>query len=167
MNKSILGLNVNLSIIIISGLCALFTFIGGYSQINGIVSFVFVVLKLLVFIVIPLIFYLLEKNALEFKKIAGIYTSYFIINFIITVITSLSITNVVVPFAFKYLYEIVNLFILVSCLLILIDNLFKYNMIESKVYSNMVMKLVYLIGDFISYPFLKFINNIKIINKKD
>ena len=61
------------------------------------------------------------------------------------------------------LFDFVNLVILLSSLFILIEQTLQYAQIKNKVYSNTVMKTVYLVANFVSYPFLMFIN--KKINK--
>ena len=140
MKNTILKLNAEISISILSGIVMLFSFVSGYSPINSLVSFLLVFIKSFIFFIIPLLMYVLEKNNLKFKKVAGIYTSYFIINLFTTII-------------------------LLSSLLILIEQMLNYADVRSKVYSNTIMKLVYLVGNFISYPFLSFIN--KQIQDKD
>ena len=62
MNKTILGLDERISIIILSAVGMLFTFIGGYGTINSLVSFLFILIKCVVFVVIHLALYVLEKN---------------------------------------------------------------------------------------------------------
>ena len=158
MNKTILGLDERISIIILSAIGMLFTFIGGYGTINSLVSFLFILIKCVVFVVIPLALYVLEKNNMEFKKVAGIYTSYFIINLVMTVIASISMINGSIAYIWKYLFDLVSLITLLSCLFILIEQVLEYAEIRSKVYKNTIMKIVYLVGNFISYPFLNYIN---------
>lgn len=158
MNKTILGFDERISIIILSAVGMLFTFIGGYGAINSLVSFLFILIKCVVFVVIPLALYVLEKNNMEFKKVAGIYTSYFIINLVMTVIASISMINGSIAYIWKYLFDLVSLITLLSCLFILIEQVLEYAEIRSKVYKNTIMKIVYLVGNFISYPFLNYIN---------
>ena len=165
MEKTILRLNKEVSIIILSCLVMIFTFMNYCSYITSFVSFLFVVLKTFIFIIVPLFIYVLEKQSGKFKKIAGVYTSYFIINLFVTIIASISMVNGVVPGLWKNLFDFVNLIILLSSLFILIEQILEYSGINSKVYSNTIMSLVYLVGNFISYPFLAFIN--KKIDKKE
>ena len=165
MEKTVLRLNKEVSIMILSSIAILSTFLSSYSPIISLVSFLFVFIKAFIFLIIPLLIYLLEKNNIEFKKVAGIYTSYFTINLFVTIITSVSVVNGVIPGIWKLLFDLVNLVALLSALSILIEQILIYSSIESKVYSFTIMKFVYLIGNFISYPFLKFIN--KQINKKE
>jgi len=136
----------------------LFTFISSYSPINSLVSFLFVFIKAIIFVVIPLLFFILEKNNIELKKVSGIYTSYFIINLFITMLTSISIVNSIIPSVWKFLFDLVNLVILLSSLLILIEQILEYSEVKSEVYTNTIMRIVYLVGNFISYPFLLFVN---------
>ena len=165
MEKTILRLNKEVSIIILSGVVMLFSFLSSCSPINSFVSFLFVFVKTFIFLIIPLLFYLFEKVNMEFKKVAGIYTSYFIVNLFITIITSVSIVNGVIPTLWKTLFDLVNLVILLSSLFILIEQILEYSDIKSKIYSTTIMNIVYLVGNFISYPFLMFIN--RQINKKN
>lgn len=158
MKNTILKLNTEMSIVILSGVVMLFSFISGYSSITSLVSFLLVFVKSFVFLIVPLLLYVLEKQNLEFKKVAGIYTSYFIINLFVTIIVSISFVNGVVPIIFKSLFDFVNLIILLSSLFILIEQILNYADVKSKVYSNAIMRIVYLVGNFISYPFLSFIN---------
>lgn len=165
MEKTFLKLSKEVSIIILSSIILLFAFLSAYSPITGFISFLLVFLKSFIFVIIPLIFYILEKECVELKKVAGIYTSYFTINLFITIVTSVSFVNGGVSPLFKTLFDFINLVILLSSLFILIEQIFSYSEIESKVYSNSIMKIVYLVGNFISYPFLVFIN--KQINKNN
>ena len=71
MEKTILGLNKQLSIMILSIVCMFFTFVSGYSNINNIVSFLLILVKSLIFIAVPFLFYTFEKKELEFKKNSG------------------------------------------------------------------------------------------------
>ncbi len=158
MHKTFFRLDKEMSIAIISILAILFTFLSDYSCINGFISFLFVMVKGLIFILTFLIFYLLEKNELEFKKVAGIYTSYFIINLVVTVFTSISMVDGKVSFIFSSLFNLINLIILLSGVCIFVEQVFVYGNISSKVYEKTIMKIVYLLGNFISYPFLLFIN---------
>ncbi len=158
MEKTILKLNKEISIIILSGICMLFSFLSMYMPITSLVSFLLVMVKCFIFVFVPLILYILEKNNYEFKKVAGIYSSYFIINFFVTIITSISMVNGIIPIVWKTLFDIVNLIILLSCLFILIENVLEYGDVKSVVYSNTIMKVVYVIGNFISYPFLTYVN---------
>ena len=158
MNKTVLRLDKEISIIVLSAATILFTFISSYSPIGSLISFLFVAIKSIVFVVIPLMFYVVEKNNEEFKKIAGIYTSYFIINLIVTLITSVSIVNGITPKIWEFLFNLVNLIILLSGLFILIEQVLEYAQIKNKVYSNTIMKIVYMVANFVSYPFLMFIN---------
>lgn len=158
MNKTILRLDEEISIIILSCITMFFTFISSYSPVISLISFLFVVVKTIIFVVVPLIFYFLERNNMEFKKIAGIYTSYFIINLIVTIMASISFANGIVSVFWKFLFDLVNLVILLSSLFILGEKLLAYGKIKNKVYTNTIMKIVYLVANFISYPFLLFIN---------
>lgn len=165
MNKTVLRLDKELSIIVLSGLMILFTLVSDYSPINSLVSFLLVLTKSIIFVVIPLCVYFLEKKEMEFKKIGGIYASYFFINMFVTIIASISFVNGATLRIWKILFDFVNLVILLSSLFILIDNVLEYGQIKNKVYSNTIMKIVYLVANFVSYPFLLFIN--KKINKSE
>jgi len=158
VKNTILKLNTEMSIVILSGVVMLFSFISGYSSITSLVSFLLVFVKSFVFLIVPLLLYVLEKQNLEFKKVTGFYNSYFIINLFVTIIVSISFVNGVVPIIFKSLFDFVNLIILLSSLFILIEQILNYADVKSKVYSNAIMRIVYLVGNFISYPFLSFIN---------
>lgn len=158
MEKTVFNLNSRVSIIILSAISVLFSFISNYAQINSIISFLFIAVKASIFVVIPLIVYILEKQSLKFKKIAGIYTSYFVINFVITIIASVSIVNGIVPKIWAFLFNLTNLVILLSSVFILIEQVLNYREVKSKVYENTIMKVVYAVGNFISYPFIAFIN---------
>lgn len=162
MEKTIFRLDKEISIMILSGITILFSFLSSYSQISNLISFLFFFLKSFVFIVVPLLVYILEKNCLSLKKVAGIYTSYFIINLFVTIIASISI---IVPIMFTTLSDLVNLIILLSSLFIFIEQVLEYSDIKNKMYSKMIMKLIYLMGDFVAYPFLSFIN--RKMNKED
>lgn len=165
MEKTFLKLSEEVTIIILSGFIMLFTFLNGYSPITNFISFLFVFLKSFIFLLVPLLFYVLEKQSVKLKKVAGIYTSYFIIDLFITIITSVSYVNGVVPIIFKTAFEFINLVILLSSLFILIEQILEYSNSESKIYSSSIMKIVYFVGNVISLPFLTFINNK--INKKN
>jgi hypothetical protein len=165
VEKTFLRLNREISIMILSGVVILFSFLSGYSPITNFISFLFVFIKSFLFLIIPLLFYILEKKDMELKKVAGIYASYFIIDLFITIITSVSVVNGVIPGIWKTLFDLVNLIILLSSLFILIEQILLYSDIRSKVYSNTIMKIVYFVGNTIAYPFLAFIN--KRINKND
>ena len=153
MEKTILGLNRQVSIIILSVVCMFFTFVSGYSNITNIVAFLLISIKSIIFIAVPFLFYVLGKKELEFKKIAGIYTAYFIINFFSTILVSIVTIGI-----FKFIFDLVNLIILISCLAIFIEYILSYSGNDNKIYNNMVMRIVYLLGNFISYPFVNFIN---------
>lgn len=165
MNKTILKLDLELSIMLLSIIAMFFSFLTSYTYINNFTSFIYVLVKSLVFIMVFLVMYILEKENLEFKRIAGIYTSYFIISMVITFITSISIVGENVSVVFKGIFDLINLIILLSSLFILIEQVFYYSGINARVYKNSIMKVVYLIGNFISYPFLAFID--KKSNKND
>ena len=165
MGKTCLRLDKELSVIVLSMIAILFTFLADYAPITNLVSFVFVFIKSSIFVVVPLIFYLIEKKEYEFKKIAGIYTSYFIINLVITVVVSVSFVNGVTSKIWQFMFDLVNLCILLSGLCILIEQLLIYGEIKNKVYTNTIMKIVYSIANFVSYPFLMFIN--KKTNRED
>ena len=167
MEKTVLKLNKEISIVILSGVCMLFSFFSIYMPITSFVSFLLVAVKCVVFVFIPLIFYIFEHNCLKFKKVAGIYSSYFIINLFVTLISSVSIVNGVIPLVWQTLFDVVNLMILLSCLFILIENVLEYGGIKSVIYSNTIMKVVYLVGNCISYPFLAYINKKFNKDKKD
>lgn len=163
MNKTFLKLDKEISMIVLSMVTILFSFISGYSPVNNVISFLLVLVKSIIFIFIPLAVYILEKEQMEFKKLGGIYASYFIINLFVSVVASVSFVDGVVVSFWAILFDFVNLIILLSGLFILIDNVLEYAQIKNKVYSNTVMKTVYLVANFVSYPFLMFIN--KKINK--
>ena len=158
MNYTILRLNKELYIMILSVLVMLFTFISGYGPINNIISFLFVVVKALVFISIPLIIYLLEKNDYDFRKIAGIYTGYFIINLLVTIVCSIFMVGGRITVVCQMIFDLVNLVMLLSALFIFVEQVFSLGQIKNKVYTNTVMKIVYLVANFVSYPFLLFID---------
>lgn len=165
MEKTVLRLSKEISIMIISGIAMLFSLLSSYSPIISFISFLLVFVRSFIFLIVPLLFYILEKDNREFKKVAGIYTSYFIINLFITIIVSVSIVNGLIPTLWKSLFDLVNLVILLSALFIFIEQVLEYSNIKSKTYSLTIMNIVYLVGNFLSYPFLMFIN--KQINKKD
>lgn len=167
MNKTILRLDLEFSIMILSIISMLFSFLTSYVYITNFTSFLYVLIKSLVFVIVPLILYILERRSLEFKRIAGIYTSYFIISMIVTLITSISVFNGNVPLILKGIFDIVNLMILLTSLFILIEQILIYSDINFKVYSNTIMKIVYLVGSFISYPFLVFIDKKSKKNDKE
>lgn len=158
MNKTILRLDLELSIMILSIISMLFSFLTSYVSITNFTSFLYAIIKSLVFVVVPLTLYILERENLQFKRIAGIYTSYFIISMIVTLVTSISVINGNVSLILKGVFDIVNLIILLTSLFILIEQVFVYSNINTKVYNNTIMKVVYLIGNFVSYPFLAFID---------
>lgn len=163
MNRTFFKLEEEISIIILSLISIFFTFISGYSPINNLISFLFILVKSVIFIIVPLIVYLIEKNQMNFKKIGGIYASYFIVNLFVTVVVSFSFVNGAFVKMWVILFDFVNLVILLSSVFILIEYVLEYSGIKNKVYSNIVMKTVYLVANFVSYPFLLFIN--KKINK--
>lgn len=158
MNKTILRLDKEMSVMILSCLSIFFTFISSYSGVNNLISFLLIFVKTVIFVIVPLIIYLLERQCFEFKKIAGIYSSYFIINLIITILASVSFVNGIIPGIWKFLFDLINLIILLSSLFILIEQILYYGGIENKVYTNTIMRIVYLVANFISYPFIMFIN---------
>lgn len=164
MKKTIFKLDEELSIMILSGIAMLFSFLSTYSPIGGLVSFVFVFLKSFIFFIVPFIIYMLEKHSLRLKKVASIYSGYFIIDLIATIFVSISFVNGMVPLLLKTIFDLINLIILLSSLFIFVEQLLLYSDIESKVYSNTIMYVVYLLGNFVSYPFISFVN--KKINKK-
>lgn len=166
MKKTSLRLNEEFSIMILSLLSMLFSFLSSYSPIGSLISFLFVFFKSFIFIVVPLLFYIIEKECGEFKKIAGVYASYFIINLFITIIVSISMVNGITVQLWKTLFDLVNLIILLSSLSVFVEKVLDYSGIKSKVYSNIIMRAIYFVGDLVSYPFLIFINN-KIIKKRD
>lgn len=153
MEKTFLKLNRELSVMILSLVCMFFAFISEYSNITSVISFVLIVIKSAIFMLVPFLFYVLEKRDLQFKKIAAIYTSYFIINFMCSIFVSIVTINI-----FKSLFDLVNLVIIVSCLAIFIEYALCYSDNENQIYYNTIMRFVYLIGNTVSYPFIKFIN---------
>lgn len=158
MNKTFLKLDKEISIMIISLIAMFFTFIARYSPINNLVSFLFVLIKSVIFIIVPLIVYLVEKNEISFKKVGGIYASYFIIDLFITVIASVSVIDGATLKIWQILFDLVNLVILLSGLFIFVEQILEYSQIKNKVYSSTIMKIVYLVANFVSYPFLLFIS---------
>lgn len=166
MEKTIFRLDKEISIMILSAITILFSFLSSYSTISNLFSFISVLLKSLIFVIIPLIIYVLEKNSLSLKKIAGIYAGYFIINLFVTIGISFSFINNSIYMLFKMLFDLVNLFILLSALFILIEQALNYSGVKSKIYSDIIMKFVYLIGTFVSNPFLIYINK-KLKKKED
>lgn len=159
MKKTMFGLDSRILIMILSSICMLFTFLGRYCIINSFISFVFNIVKLLIFVLIPLMFYFCEKEDDKLKKIAGIYTSYFIINLIVTIISSLSFVDGQISFVWQSLFDLVNLIILLSCLFIFVEQLLDYNGANNKFYKGTIMKIVYKVGFLVSYPFIRFINS--------
>ena len=65
----------------------------------------------------------------------------------------------------QILFDFVNLVILLTSLFIIIEQFLELAKIKNKVYVNTVMRIVYLVANFVSYPLLVFIN--KKVNKKD
>lgn len=165
MEKTILKLSKNISLIILSCVMILFSLVNNYQQINNSISLVFILTKCALFIAIPFSLYNMEKENFEFKKVAGIYASYSIINLIVTIIYSFSITGGIAFSFTKMIFDLINLIILLTSLLILIEQFLEYNGIKSKLYSNTIMKFVYYLGNMISYPLLSLIN--KKFKKKD
>lgn len=163
MKKTVLGLDEDISIILLSSLVVLFAFISGYQRITNLVSFLFVILKYLVFIMVPLWVYLTEKFNDSLKKIAGIYASYFIISLLCAIVLS-TFVGAVVPYFAKLTYDLINLVISFTSLIVLIHGILQYNQIDNKIYTFIIVKSIYKIGDIVSYPILKFIN--KYINKQ-
>lgn len=163
MEKSFLRMGEEISVMILSGAVMLFAFLNNYTFNNNIISFILVLIKSIIFVSVPLAFYLFERNCKELKKVAGIYTSYFIVNMLFIVLYSF--ISIIVPIFTESLFDVINVTVLLSSLLILIEYFMKYNSIESKAYSLAVMKFIYLIGETVSYPFLLFIN--KRIGKKE
>ncbi len=166
MNKTVFRLDREVSIIILSAIVMLFVFLSGYSQAGGLISLLFISIKAIIFVVVPFGVYLLEKNNLEFKKVAAIYTSYFLIDLLVSVFASISIVNGEVLYIWKLLFDFVNLVILLTSLFILIEQVLDYGGIKNKVYSNTIMKVVYLTANFVSYPFIMFFSK-KNDNKLD
>lgn len=158
MKKTILGLSNEISIIALSCIMLFYSLVSEYQPINNSISFLFVFAKCIVFLAIPLILYVTEKDVIEFKKVAGIYTSYSIINLFITIISSFSMIGGVVSSFWKMIFDLVNLVILLSSLLVTIEQFLLFNGIKSKIYSYTIMKVVYTLGNFVSYPFLMFID---------
>lgn len=158
MEKTILRLSKEVSIIVLSSLIILFTFLSTYIPVSGVISFIFMFVKSIVFLLIPLFVYILENNCVKFKRVAGIYSSYFVINLLLTIVDSISIVNEIIPVLWKNLIELANLLILLSALFIIIEQMLEYNDIKSKIYSNTIMYVVYIVGEFISRPILMFIN---------
>lgn len=158
MKKSFLGISVNFTIGLLSLISVFFTFVNKCGGINSIVSFIIVITKALIFVTVPFVFYVMEKKDLQLKKVAGIYTSYFVINFIVTGISALSISNNFIPFIILFVFDLNNLFILLTGVCIFIEQVLIYSDINNRFYNNVTMKLVYKIGEFISYPVLRFIN---------
>lgn len=158
MQKTILNLSREYSIIIISSIIIVFTFLNSFNQVNNIISFIFVALKSLIFLCFPLYLYIVEKNDVKFKKVAGIYTGYFVISLLINVIFSILNTNIFIPNILDLLFWLSNLVILLSSLLIIIEQILCIKNIENNIYFNYLMKIVYLLGDYISNPILKIID---------
>jgi len=158
VEKTFLRLNKELSIMILSLTIIIFTFISDYKPINNFISSLFIFIKAFIFVIVPFSCYFLEKSNDNFKKVAGIYTSYFIINLFITIVISFSFVNGVVPVIFDSLFNFVNLFILLTALFVFIEQLLVYNDISSKLYTISIMSIVYKLGEIISYPFLLFFN---------
>ena len=113
LKRSILGFNENISIIILSSLILLFSIIGGYQLVTNMISFVFVVIKYIVFIIVPLFIYLIENNQVNLKKIAGIYASYFIVNLLLMILSSFFAGSLVTYFI-RLFSDLINLIILLS-----------------------------------------------------
>ena len=151
MEKTFLGVNKYLTIIILSLLSMFFTFFGNQYVAKNIVSFLLAIIKLLIFALTPLLFYIFEKKNDDVRKIAKIYTSYFIISLVTGAI------SLIIPFVFRFLFDLINLTILLSSILIIIEQFLFYNDIHYKMYEG-IMKIVYLLGNFISLPFSNFIN---------
>lgn len=157
MNKTIFGLDKSMSIAVLSAIAMLFIFVSGQSSIGGLFSFLMMVVKSVVFVLVPLSIYFLERNEYELKRIAGIYVSYFLVHLFIVIICSVLSSGGVLSFFLNLVLDFVNLTILLSSLFIFIEQILEYSEIKNKVYNNTIMRIVYLIANFVSYPFFKFV----------
>lgn len=158
MKKSFLGINVSLTICLLSMISIFFTFVSKCGGNSSVISFIITVIQSFIFIVIPYVFYIMEKNDLKLKNIAGIYTSYFVINFIVIVLSSLNVIDNFIPFMLRLVFDLINLLILLTGVFVFIEQVLIYSSINNNFYKNIVMGLVYKIGENVSYPILRFIN---------
>ena len=156
MEKSFLKFSEEITIMILSIIVVLFSFFNSNTYNGNIISFLFQFIKSCVFFSVPFFVSFFDNKRENVKKVAAIYSSYFIINLLITILFSFS--NSIILVFVKTVSDLISLMILLSGLLIFIEYFLKYNSIQSKVYNFTVMKTVYLVGDTISYPFLYFIN---------
>ena len=121
MEKTVLKLSKNISIIILSTVMLLFSLVNNYNQINNSISFLFVLTKCGIFMAVPLVVYIIEKHNDEFKKVAGIYTGYAMINIIIVIISSVSINGGVFPQLWRISFDFINLVILLTSLFVFVE----------------------------------------------
>ena len=156
MEKRFLKLSEELIVMFLSGMVILFSFFYDNDMPGNIISFLLKFIKSSIFFSVPFLLFVLEKRRENIKKVAAIYSSYFAINLLITLFFSFNNTIIIV--FVKIIYDLVNLLILLSGLFIFVDYFLRYNSISSKVYYFSIMKIVYLIGETFSYPFVYFIN---------
>lgn len=156
MEKSFLKFSEEITIMILSIIVVLFSFFNSNTYNGNIISFLFQFIKSCVFFSVPFFVCFFDNKRENVKKVAAIYSSYFIINLLITILFSFS--NSIILVFVKTVSDLISLMILLSGLLIFIEYFLKYNSIQSKVYNFTVMKIVYLVGETMSYPFLYFIN---------
>lgn len=164
MNKTIFNIDEKLSIIILSLISLFFSFVSICSPITGLISFLIVLVKSVIFIILPFIIYVMEKNSEKFKNIAGIYLVYFSFNLLIIILASVLHINEFVWLFFKFLFDLFVLLILLTSFFVFIDYVLQYVGIKSRMYS-IIMKMVYVVANCISFPFLRFLDK-KIINSK-
>lgn len=156
MGKSFLKFSEEITIMILSIIVVLFSFFNSNTYNGNIISFLFQFIKSCVCFSVPFFVCFFDNKRENVKKVAAIYSSYFIINLLITILFSFS--NSIILVFVKTVSDLISLMILLSGLLIFIEYFLKYNSIQSKVYNFTVMKIVYLVGETMSYPFLYFIN---------
>ena len=156
MEKRFLNLSEELIVMGLSILVIFFSFFCDYDAPSNIISFFIQFIKSCIFFCVPFLFFVLERRRENIKKVAAIYSSYFVINLFFKLF--LSFDNTITIIFIKVICDFINLLILLSGLFIFIDYFLRYNSISSKVYYFSVMKIVYLMGETISYPFVYFIN---------
>ncbi len=157
MKDNLLKINNEIYIISISCVFMFFSFLCFYTPLINFISFILMILRSSVFLIVPLFIYVYEMDK-KIKGIAGIFFGYFCLNLIITLITSVSYVKDNVPIIFAGIFNLMNLIILLTCILIIIEQIMIINKKENKFYINVVMKAIYFIGDYISSPFTKIIN---------
>ena len=157
MNKTIFNLDVKVSIMIVSILGIILSFLSNGFYVNSVLNFVFYVFRCILFVTLFVVFYMSESNNLQFKDALKRMVGYLIITEGLNLVCSVFVVTHLLRGVFVTISGIVC-FLLIFTFVIEILNIY---------FSNKFIKVIFnineKIGLKISNPIISFIES-KITN---